>query len=284
MNILTARKNLEQQLTPLYQHREASLIAKYYFEDKNYYDSHHELNEEELSMFNEDVQRFLANEPLQYITNICHFYGRKFKVNQHTLIPRPETEELVYQVLSTLKSSHLTNRMLEIGSGSGCIPITIDLETHKKHDILSIDISDGALEIARQNAKKMHSHTLFEKVDFLDEKQWSKLQTFAPDIIVSNPPYISEEERKDMLANVLKYEPEIALFSDPDPLLFYRKIAKFGQSLKKNIFIYCEINEHLSRATENVFINAHYQNIEILKDLQGKDRMIKAALLGLNPE
>ena len=187
------------------------------------------------------------------------------------LIPRPETEELVEWILKDNKEGGL--RVLDIGTGSGCIPIT--LAKFLLHaDIASWDISDGALEVARRNCRRNDVKVRLERKDVLQTS--SSEEQF--DIIVSNPPYITEKEKANMSANVLEWEPELALFvPDDSPLLFYRKIAELGRGmLVSGGRLYFEINQEYGRETVDMLAGLGYKNIELRKDLFQNDRMIKA--------
>lgn len=219
--------------------------------------------------------RLIDQEPIQYITGVAPFYGYFFEVNPSVLIPRPETEELVYLINGYVKKEGLeTARILEIGSGSGCIPITISL-LHPNTEILSVDVSEGALEIARSNNSKLESNVVFQKVDILDEDKWNSFSGKF-DIIVSNPPYIPNKEKSLMSANVLDNEPHLALFvEDMDPLIFYNKIKKFaGKYLKPNGVVFLECNEYNAKDVKAIY-NEEY-SAEIVNDMQGKERMIIA--------
>jgi release factor glutamine methyltransferase len=215
-------------------------------------------------------------QPIQYVLEEAWFYKFPFFVNQHVLIPRPETEELVELVITTIKKQQLTTpKILEIGTGSGCIAISIKKEIANAN-ITAIDISTDALEVAKKNAALLQVEITYQALDFLKEDNWSYLATDY-DIIVSNPPYIAISEKATMQINVLEHEPHLALFvADNDALIFYKKIAAFAKRQPISPFICCEINEELGIATKQVFINNHFTTVSILKDLQQKDRMLLA--------
>ena len=199
------------------------------------------------------------------------FYGLSFEVDENVLIPRPETEELVEWILKDNKEGGL--RVLDIGTGSGCIPIT--LAKFLLHaDIASWDISDGALEVARRNCRRNDVKVRLERKDVLQTS--SSEEQF--DIIVSNPPYITEKEKAAMEANVLEWEPSVALFvPDEQPLLFYTKIAELGlEMLVSGGRLYFEINRDYGAATVGMLERLGYHHVELRKDLSGNDRMIKA--------
>lgn len=274
MNVIGLKDDLLSTLLPLYDEREAHLMTQYYAEDKGYFDPHYELTTLELAAFNRDKDRFKNAEPLQYITGISHFYGHKFNVNKHVLIPRPETEELVYKTLQIVKSEKSVSTLLDIGTGSGCIINSIAADLGEKYNYQAIDVDSNALKVAIENAK-IHSHPIdFKVIDFLDESMWGELA--KPDIIVSNPPYISTVESKLMQDNVLKYEPHIALFSEEDPLLFYRKITDYAKSLESAVLVLCEINEYNGKDTLDIFQSAGAKEASLYQDLQGKDRIVLA--------
>ncbi|MCL4116964.1 UNVERIFIED_CONTAM: hypothetical protein GTU68_012372, partial [Idotea baltica] len=190
------------------------------------------------------------------------------------LIPRPETEELVYNILKQVKTSNKQYDILDIGTGSGCIPITLKKEKSSLR-LFAMDYSQDVLNLAKINARKLDAQIGFYRFDFLNESYWEEMGKF--DIIVSNPPYIAEEERSLMSGGVLKYEPERALFAvGEDPLIFYRKIAVFAEDhLNEDCFVFLELNQYYSEAIENVYKEKGYET-EIIKDLQGNDRILKA--------
>ncbi|WP_111671600.1 peptide chain release factor N(5)-glutamine methyltransferase [Algoriphagus litoralis] len=234
------------------------------------------LEEKDLSKeLKDDFYRLKTGEPIQYILGKGPFYGREFKVSPATLIPRNETEELVHLILKENKSSNL--RVLDIGTGTGCIPITLDLEM-KNSEVFALDISIAALEIAKENAKTLHAKVSFFTCDILSENpELSEL-----DILVSNPPYIPIEEKGQMHANVLDFEPDLALFvSDEDPLIFYQIIAEKGKKLLKSSGrIYFEINERFGPMVSGLLENLGYHNVRIIQDLNGKDRIVSGHLSG----
>ena len=216
-------------------------------------------------------------KPLQYILGTATFYGIDFKVTPDVLIPRPETEELVKWVIDDYKNHLQIFTLLDIGTGSGCIPITL-----KKHlpqaNVSAIDISEKALEIATINAKDNQTAVNFMFSDILNRKKWQEL--LETDIIISNPPYVCDSEKDAMQANVLDYEPHQALFvSNNEPLLFYNAIADFAlQKLKNKGCLYFEINENFALQTKTMLETKGFTNCKIRKDMQGKDRMIKTQL------
>lgn len=218
--------------------------------------------------------RINTNEPIQYILNEAYFFGRKFYVDQAVLIPRPETEELVSLVIDTSKKLKLRNpKILDIGTGSGCIPITLSLELPSSK-VSALDKSVAALRVAKKNAENLGARVSFLEADILS----SQLSLELFDIIVSNPPYIPIEQKSEMRANVTDHEPHLALFvDDHDPLIFYSAIAEHGKkSLTPHGFIAVEINDRFGRDTKKVFDNAGYSHTEIVKDISGKNRFVMA--------
>lgn len=223
------------------------------------------------------VERLLQHEPIQYVLNESWFCGLKFYVDKNVLIPRPETEELVEWIVTDYKSPFNDLKILDIGTGSGCIPISLKLKL-KKAEIWSCDISEEALLVAKRNATTLGVDVKFLHLDFLDKDQWKQFPSF--DIIVSNPPYIPQKDAAQMQPNVLQYEPSTALFvPDNDSLIFYKAIAEFGKKhLNKGGAIYMEIHEDLGGSVANLFQSNGY-TAEIKKDMQGKDRMVKAGFI-----
>ncbi|MTI30410.1 peptide chain release factor N(5)-glutamine methyltransferase [Cytophagales bacterium RKSG123] len=228
-----------------------------------------EVSEEKELKLTTATQRLKGHEPIQYILGETEFYGRKFSVNEHVLIPRPETEELVHKIIADNPIPEL--QILDIGTGSGCIPVTLQKEM-KKPEVFALDVSEEALKVAKENIMRNHAQVELLHLDILKENL--PLQNL--DIIVSNPPYVLESEKKLMHPNVLKHEPSLALFVDDEhPLLFYRKITHVAtQSLKRGGKLYFEINEAFGKETAALLQAAKFQEIEIIQDLQGKDRFV----------
>ncbi|MDC0341697.1 peptide chain release factor N(5)-glutamine methyltransferase [Flavobacteriaceae bacterium] len=226
--------------------------------------------------FEKALLRLKKQEPIQYILGTTEFYGLTFKVNEHTLIPRPETEELVDWVLSNLHDQDSMLDILDIGTGSGCIAISLakNIPTAR---VSGLDVSEKALEIAKENAVKNQVLVSFCQKDILRTTSLEKKY----DVIVSNPPYVRQLEKKAMNANVLDYEPGIALFvPNEDPLLFYRKIAQLAMvSLQTRGWLYFEINEYLSKEMDVLLKEIGFANIEIKKDFREVPRMIKCQKL-----
>lgn len=230
-----------------------------------------EINQPTIKQLEESVDKLFLDVPIQYILGEAWFYGNKFLVNPSVLIPRPETEELVELVLKELKSD-ANKSILDIGSGSGCIPITIKKKFNQAK-VTSVDISENALEIAKQNATIIGTFINFQKLDFLERENWQLLGAF--DIIVSNPPYIPFSEKESLDKNVRDYEPETALFVD-EPLIFYRAIADFATTnLLKEGKIFMEVHENFSHSVSEHFVQKGFIT-NVLKDIYGKDRFVVA--------
>jgi len=222
--------------------------------------------------FQDVLTRLKKYEPIQYILGKASFYGRSFFVNKHTLIPRQETEELI-QLIGKLNLPEQT-RMLDIGTGSGIIPIICALEFRFSH-IEAIDISSDALIVAIKNAKKQVVDIRFSQLNVLSDMFVDKLQ--GPyNLIISNPPYVTESEQKLMKKNVLDYEPHLALFvSDDQPLIFYEKIVQISkQQLASRGVLVVEINENYGEETKSLFEDNDLQEVTIVKDIHGKDRFV----------
>lgn len=224
----------------------------------------------ELEKVEKIVERLSVGEPIQYILGYCYFYGRKFITDSRALIPRPETEELVSIVLEKEKSQALS--ILDIGSGSGCIPISLKLEGgYNKVD--GIEVSAEAIEQSIQNARALGAKLDFVKMDILKEQPSLKY-----DIIVSNPPYVKKEELNILDKNVIEYEPVIALApEDDDPLIFYKRILAINENiLEKGGRLYFEIHEDLGNEVLELFKPYNYSQVELKEDMFGKDRFVLA--------
>ena len=219
------------------------------------------------------ITRLRANEPLQYILGNCYFCGLNFHVEPGVLIPRPETAELVEWIISDRKSSDSPIRILDIGTGSGCISISL-AKNLPQSEVYAWDISEDAIRIASDNANRLDANVRFRQTDVLGQVPTDTMMN----VIVSNPPYITEAERTDMDANVTDWEPDTALFvPDNTPLLFYERIAEIGkQILTPDGTIYFEINQCFGTETVDMLRKKGYRNVELRKDLSGNDRMIKA--------
>lgn len=232
------------------------------------------LTSAESTKLNEGLDRINANEPIQYILGSAHFYGREFQVNSAVLIPRPETELIVAEVLRNTPKT--PGKILDIGTGSGCIAVTLAKELPDK-TIIAYDVSDAALKIASFNASHLQADVLFQRVDILNDE----IQLDDLECIVSNPPYVAVSEKSTMNANVLNHEPHLALFvPDDDPLIFYTMIAKKGiNALKPGGKIVVEINEQFGKEVRELFIQTGFTGAIVIKDLQHKDRIVTAVKL-----
>ncbi|CAL65615.1 peptide chain release factor N(5)-glutamine methyltransferase [Christiangramia forsetii] len=231
-----------------------------------------EISKEEQTKFESALNRLKKHEPIQYITGNTEFFTRKFLVNKSVLIPRPETEELVEWIISDHRSTGQELKILDIGTGSGCIPISLakELEDAK---VSSFDISSEALLIAKRNAKLNAADVLFRKLNILEAEELEG----QFDIIVSNPPYVRELEKKEMHQNVLDHEPKLALYvEDENALIFYKKIAELAvKSLNPAGCLYFEINQYLAEETKSLVQQFGFET-ELKKDIFGHYRMLKA--------
>ena len=271
-----------QQLQTIYIAEEASAITLLVFENKaavnrtdiiKYPDKILPVQQKEV--LDAALKELLQHKPVQQITGEAWFYNLKFKVTEHVLIPRPETEELVQWVIHEHATQTGPVLILDIGSGSGCIPVALK-KNLPNATITSVDISNEALTFARENAAINNVAVDFLQLDFLNEKEWQRLPAF--DIIVSNPPYIPLNEKEKLDKNVTAYEPHIALFvPNQQPLIFYEAITAFAKThLKADGKVYVETHEGLAKETAEVF-STHFKNATIQKDINGKERMVKAA-------
>lgn len=281
MNIKDSELYITNKLLHVYDRSEAESIAVWIIENltgvnraERIVQSGKSLSTTEVSDLQQKLTRLLDHEPVQYVLNEAWFYGLKLFVDHHVLIPRPETEELVEWIITDCSFPIQRLSILDIGTGSGCIPLALKKRLGKA-DVWGCDISRDALHIADKNSKLLGIDIKLMELDFLNQGQRDALASF--DILVSNPPYIPENEKNNMRPNVLNYEPATALFvPDDNALLFYSAIAGFGIThLKPGGKIYSEINETRGDETRAVFENAGYLTT-MKKDMQGKDRMIKA--------
>lgn len=285
MTIREATQHSVNQLCNIYDEGEAVAISNWVMEhildgkmDK-ILSKDRTISEPQQLQLNTILNRLLTHEPLQYVLQEAWFCGLKFYVDKNVLIPRPETEELVEWIISNCKFPVDELSIIDIGSGSGCIPIALKRRI-RKATVWSVDKSDAALQVAKRNAAVLGTDVNFQQHDFLDAAQRNMLPSF--DIIVSNPPYIPEKDKEQMKDNVVRYEPAAALFvPDNDALVFYKAIAEFGKNkLHPGGTIYVEIHEELGEAVMKLFREKGY-GVELKKDMQGKDRMVKAVWFGL---
>ena len=278
---------LKDRLQPLYDEREAVAITHEILYDITGLDKIARLGEKDTffsqsqqEKYNQAVEALLIGKPVQYITGSAWFMGKEYHVNKHVLIPRPETEELVKWIIDELGDpqfpiSNSKPEILDVGTGSGCIPISLKLAIPDA-DITSCDVSTEALKVAEENSRWQSTNVKFLQLNFLDIAQHNKLSTY--DVIVSNPPYIPIAEKEKLHINVKDHEPGIALFvPDSNALVFYKAIAVFGQNhLKTNGYIYCELDAGHAMECKTMFEDAGYKDVLLRKDLNDNWRMLKA--------
>ena len=266
-------------LTQIYEHSEAKAVAQLVYEQRFHLSLADVLcgrtgDEAELHQIQ---QRLLQGEPVQYVLGLAEFGPHIFHVEPGVLIPRPETYELCQWINEGARGKEQGAReysSLDIGTGSGCIACTLAAALPEA-EVTAWDISEEAVNIAKENAKRTNVHVSFAQADVLNLQDMNRERW---NLIVSNPPYICQKERTTMEQNVLDHEPDIALFvPDDDPLLFYRTIAEYGrQSLKTEGWLYFEINPLYADDMRNMLSNMSYHNIETKEDEYGKQRMIRA--------
>ncbi len=279
MKIKSAINYIKLELKDFYEPREAQNIAFLLLE--------HVLNDskmniqlniensigcEEFSEIQNALTELKKNKPIQHLLGMADFYDLQFKVNRHVLIPRSETEELLQLIINENKRKNL--QVLDIGTGSACIAIV--LAKHLRNaKICGLDVSEKALKLAMENVALHHAEVQLYCKDIL---HWERFKWASYDIIVSNPPYVTEAEKDKMANHVLCFEPHVALFvSNHDPLLFYRRILEFAcVYLKKDGRIYFEINENLGKPMKKLFQGKPFAEVMLRKDIHGKNRMISA--------
>ena len=280
LTITQAKTHLSQALTTIYHQREAESIVRIIFEDIDFLKnraSDEVLNGGHAAMLNKMQSRLLNHEPLQYVLGEADFYGLKFKVNPHVLIPRPETEELVQWIKNDIARTTPTGEgrsLLDIGTGSGCIALTLKSQLPDL-EVTALDVSDLALEVVQENAANLGVEVTPIGMDILDETATKSLPIY--DYIVSNPPYVLDKDKTEMYPNVLKYEPHLALFvPDNDPLIFYRKIALLAQKhLRSGGALYFEIHEKQAVGIKNLLEETGFKSVVIKEDMSGKNRMAR---------
>lgn len=279
INTNTFRKELKTQLALLYQHREADHIAALVIEHLFDIPPITQLLGQEINISSKIegqirryCERLLRHEPIQYVLGYTEFYGRQFKTDARALIPRPETEELVDFILAQGVSPK--SRIMDIGTGTGCIGITLALETHCK--VFAIDVDIDTLTLARENAAALGAEISFTQADILT----SKPDHGSLDIMVSNPPYVPQSDREAMDQRVLDFEPSKALFTpEQNPLIFYQRIASLApEYLVPGGQVFLEIYHLAGPAVMSLFQGPRWSQVLIKKDLQGKNRMLKAVL------
>lgn len=282
MNFKQLSQHFTRELSGLYDHEEAVAVFAVVARQVSRFDrgklslkSSESVPEPDLVLYNGILNELKTGKPVQYVLGETTFYGLSFKVNPAVLIPRPETEELVEWVLESVAAEAMSGlQILDVGTGSGCIAVVL-----KKHldtaGVFALDVSKDSLSMASDNAIINEVVINFIEADI---REYSGRETF--DVIVSNPPYITMNEKLEMHENVLAHEPHLALFvSNEDPLVFYKAIADFALlNLKPDGFLFFEINEHLGKETVQMLNDKSFINIELRRDMQGKDRMIKCRL------
>jgi release factor glutamine methyltransferase len=275
-----AQKELVTQLIPLYGDREAILIADWVMENLSGWKKidrllhrSEPLPPDTLDTYKRYSRELLTHRPVQYVLHETWFAGMKLYVDESVLIPRPETEELVEWIRSSLPAPSI----LDVGTGSGCIALALakQLPFARVH---ACDISPEALAVARRNAAAQHTSLTFHQLDFLNPHSWDTLPPI--DCLVSNPPYIPLKENGTMATHVTHFEPDRALFvPDDDALVFYRALGRFAQQrLPKGGQVFVEIHEEMGQAVKALFLETGFSTVILRQDLQGKDRMIMATM------
>lgn len=295
MKLYEAEQFIKTELQEIYDEREAANIADMAIEHITQLKRNDRLirkgetiSPQHAEQLTRTIERLKNHEPIQFIMNKAWFYGLELYVDSDVLIPRPETEELVDWVIKDVKAKGLNVfdkkptdadvttqlKIMDIASGSGCIALALKNKMPKA-EVWGCDISDRALNVARRNGSELDIRVDFQSVDFLDRAQQKHLPSV--DIVVSNPPYVPMKDKNDMRPNVLQYEPHLALFvDDNDPTLFYKALLDFGKRrLHEGGAFYMEVHENLAQQVKELFQSEGYQT-EIKKDMQGKERMVKA--------
>ena len=293
MTIAQAYIDFKNELKTIYGESEVENISDWVFENvtgqKKWErrNNQNELEEVYAGQLKNHLQELLQHKPVQYVLNEAWFYKMKFFVNENVLIPRPETEELVEWIVGDVQcgmydvpckdSTSNTLNILDVGTGSGCIPISLKKELPLSN-VTSLDVSKKALNVAKKNAAALQAEIDFLQVDFLNEKNWNTLLQY--DIIVSNPPYIPIQKKNILQKNVADFEPALALFVlDNHPFIFYEKMATFAQTnLKKTGRIYVEVHEEYAQNIKSIFENAGFYAV-IKKDIYGKERMVSTMVI-----
>lgn len=279
MTIFNIKQLFQTQLHEKYSSNEISALFALLAEDlkithfEQITNSQRELTQIEEEFFLQSLARLQMNEPVQYIRGKADFYGLEFNVSPAVLIPRSETELLVHTIVNEYKSSENIT-IVDACTGSGCIAISLK-KNLPQATVFACDISIDALEIATCNAAQNEVDVQFIHCDILHQSAVEKLPQCA--VLVSNPPYVRQLEKAAMHANVLNFEPDLALFvSNENPLLFYNALAQLGNKIvQKNGTILCEINEALGKETQQLFQNYAYEQVEILPDLHNRNRFVK---------
>lgn len=279
MTIHELNRSAVSRLTPLYGRHEAEAMVRLIFHALKGWEltdivihANSPVSDWLQEKFDEFIPRLLAHEPVQYVLGEASFYGMRLKVGPGVLIPRPETEELVDMIVKG-SGGRADLRVLDIGTGSGAIAIALSRNLPFSK-VTALDISEDALTIARRNAAELHARIDFIHADIFD---WIP-SAGSLDIIVSNPPYICEQEKAEMDANVLDYEPPQALFvADATPLIFYSRILEIAsEALSSDGSVWFEINPHYAEPLKQLALHHHFRNVSLIKDLYGKERFLTA--------
>lgn len=297
MKLAAAERYIRNSLESIYPTNEAVIMADMLLEHFTSFSKGDRLTNKEADLtqdqevaIHKGVERLLKHEPIQYIMNKCWFYGMELFVDPSVLIPRPETEELVAWIINDVRASGYNVfsrgtadadetdllKILDVGTGSGCIALALK-KAMPQAEVWGCDLSEEALNVARRNGSALDIRVDFQGLNFLDQLQQKQLPTV--NILVSNPPYIPIRDKDLMNKNVVEHEPHTALFvPDEDPLIFYRALAKFASSrLHENGSIYMEIHEDLGNDVVRLFSDEGYNKIELRKDMQQKNRMVKVS-------
>lgn len=278
MTIDSVKIEFRRELATLYEPKESLLIFEMIAEDAGFsrnsllLDGNQELTDSQKTYFEQCLNRLKTAEPVQYVRGKAEFYSLQFAVNQSVLIPRQETEELVDLIIR--ENRDCRGRIVDIGTGSGCIAVSLAKNIPLAR-VCAVDISEQALNVARENVRKNDVNVDFFLGDMQDEGFMNQLN--GCEIVVSNPPYVCLSEKRQMRPNVLDFEPHLALFvTDENPLQFYESIAQFAsKNLVEGGKFYCEINETLGVETKRLFEQFGFTQCEIIKDLFGKDRIVR---------
>lgn len=278
----TAFYELRAQLTTIYDDREAAAIAHALLEhltgmsrmDRLVHKERLLVPDEEI-LLAEMTLKAVQGVPMQYITKQAWFMGQCYFVDNRVLIPRPETEELVQWIVNDCSVEKNTLHIVDVGTGSGCIPISLKLAMPRA-EVTSCDVSENALAVAHQNAQSMAANVTFLHLNFLEKENWAQLPYAT--IVVSNPPYIPLRDAATMHINVRENEPAVALFvPDEDALIFYRALAVFGRThLQSGGRVYCEMDAAHAEACRQLFVDEGYNDVIIRRDMHGNDRMLRA--------
>ena len=281
LNLIETFRYLLNELKQIYDERESRSIALLLLESEGFsnimisIDADRKLSRRHITGLMEKLNELRKGKPVQYVLGKTEFYGLPFLVNEDVLIPRPETEEMVDKIIR--KHTGESPVIIDIGTGSGCIAITLAKNIHNS-EIFATDISEPSLDQARKNAEENGVYVKFVNDDIVNPcHPWEELFF---DIIISNPPYVMPEDVKEMKPNVMNYEPHEALFTDPyDPFLYYRKILEFSDKyLKPGGYIYIEINETHGRDIEKIAKGFPFKTQSIQKDISGRDRFFMARM------